>query len=271
MSWTGVAAYYAKRYNKRFIWAIGSEEDVLPFRFDRLVNLPFNFIDNTIANYGKKNCDVIIAQAKYQERLLFQNYNLRTNEIISNYHPYPLETIEKSDEKLIIIWVANFSLNKQPEKFLELAEQFQSEVNLEFLMIGRPFENDMQEKIERRIESLKNTTYLGNLPQEQVNLQLSKSHILINTSLIEGFSNVFIQAMLRKNIVISLNSNPDNILTDFFCGFNAEGNFPRLCEYLKIIITDEKLLKRMGENAYQYATSNHLIENQIGKILKYLE
>lgn len=269
IAWTGIGAWYAKRYHKKFIWAIASEEDVSPFKYEKFSSLLFNWIDFIFARYGKKNSFAIFAQADYQQKLLFKNYQVKVNEVIKNYHPLPIEVIKKSSVKIKIIWIANFSANKQPELFIKIAESLKFKNNLEFVMIGRPYNESKQEIIEKKINNLNNIIYLGMLKQEEVNREIADSHILINTSTIEGFSNVFIQAMLRGTVVVSLNSNPDDVLNKYNCGYCANGEFLSLISYIIELSENKNKLTEMGDNAMKYAMKNHSIESQIDKITKY--
>jgi len=269
IAWTGIGAWYAKAYHKKFTWAIASEEDVSPFKYEKFSNLLFNWIDFIFARYGKKNSFAIFAQADYQQNLLFKNYQVKASEVIKNYHPLPTEVIRKATEKIKIIWIGNFSNNKQPELFIKVAESLISKNNLEFVMIGRPYNEPKQETITKKINNLNNTIYLGMLKQEEVNKEITDAHILINTSTIEGFSNVFIQAMLRGTVVVSLNSNPDNVLSRYNCGYCANGELSRLISYIIELSENKNKMTEMGENAIKYAIKNHSIESQIDKIIKY--
>lgn len=269
VSWILAGALFAQRNNKRFIWAVASDEDVKPLKFEALSNFLFNFIDRSLANLGKRRASVIITQTYKQKEFLQVYLGLSANEVVKNYLPEPTEIINKPEDKLRIIWVANFSKNKQPELFVELAAMLRFDQSFEFLMIGRPYEKSRQMKIESKISQLKNLKYLGNLTQDEVNKLLAQSHILVNTSIVEGFPNVFIQAMLRKTIVASLNSDPDSIFTHFNCGYCSDGSLKALLSFLKMVAEDTNKLIPMANNAFTYSVSNHLIKNQVAKLMKF--
>ena len=61
--------------------------------------------------------------------------------------------------------------------------------------------------------------YLLSLDNTKVNQLFEKSHILVHTGFVEGFPNTFIQAWMRKMVVLSLQIDPDNVLTSKKIGF----------------------------------------------------
>src|SRR5690606_6239370 len=108
-----------------------------------------------------------------------------------------------------------------------------------------------------RVERLENLSYLGRQSQEKVNQTIAESHILVNTSDYEGFSNTFIQAWLREVPVLSLSVNPDNVFDGHGIGVSADGDYQRLKSELLALINDPDRRRRMGRAAKEYAESNH--------------
>jgi glycosyltransferase involved in cell wall biosynthesis len=49
----------------------------------------------------------------------------------------------------------------------------------------------------RAIQSVTNVDYLGARRQREVNELLARAHVLVNTSITEGYPNTFIQAWQR--------------------------------------------------------------------------
>lgn len=113
-----------------------------------------------------------------------------------------------------------------------------------------------------------NVEYLGLLSQEEVMTLLQESHLLVNTSIVEGFSNVFIQAWFCHCPVLSYTVNPDNVLTDSSVGYCAEGEFNRMISFVKKFVSDSNLRSHFSESSYGHACRNHAKEIELPKLLK---
>lgn len=263
-SWSGIAAKYAKDYNKKHIWAIASDDDPIAYKL-RIKDLikPLNIFEKYWIKYAIKNASVIICQNRIQQKLLY-NLHHRESIHISQMAPEEEKIIHKDYSKLKIIWIGNLKPIKRPEIFIRLSNYFTNR-EVAFTMIGKP-----DSKYNSMIEEARNLQFLGSIPNKSVNELLCESHLLINTSTSEGFSNTFVQAWLRKVPVISMNSNPDEILTKQDIGriCNTE---EQLKQTVEEILSNLGILEQMGERAHKYATNNHSIQFLLPHIFKLLE
>jgi glycosyltransferase involved in cell wall biosynthesis len=125
-------------------------------------------------------------------------------------------------------------------------------------MLGRT--TDRYESLVRMAKE-NNIEVMGELPNDKVNNLLSQSHILVNTSQSEGFSNTFIQAWMRKVPVVSLQVDPDHIIEREGIGFCCTGNFEKLAGNTKRLIKDHELREQMGRKAREYAVQHHSLKN----------
>ena len=272
ISWTGYASLISKKIDSRFIWAIASDEDVNKFQFEKISNTLFNFIDNKIAAIGKKKADIIIAQTKFQSDQLLKNFGRKANIVVPNYHPIPKENCIKKEDTFNVVWVANFSENKQPMKFVEVAKEIGKKgLPIQFIMIGRPYNNNYLHEVMKEFKTTANFEYLGVLKQEEVNRVLSESHVLINTSKYEGFSNVFIQAWMRSLVVISLNANPDNVLREHKIGFCTNGRLDLMIETILELFNERQKWNELSSRSLNYGLENHSIEKQMKTIIPFFE
>ena len=57
--------------------------------------------------------------------------------------------------------------------------------------------------------------------------------------------------------VLSLNVDPDNILSNENIGFCAKGDMEELKGYLRFVVSDSELYQKMSKNAYEYVKKNH--------------
>jgi glycosyltransferase involved in cell wall biosynthesis len=127
-------------------------------------------------------------------------------------------------------------------------------------MIGEVQDKNWERKIENEVRQINNFTYLGALPLEEVNNILSTSHIFINTSSAEGFPNSFIQAWLRKVVVVSLDIDPDEVIKHNEIGY-VSGNFEQLVQDIQYLIIHPEQRMEMAEKGYQYAMQHHTFSN----------
>lgn len=251
-----MAVRHALSRRCKVIWHIASILDVTPLGpGDIFLTPPFKRIEKKMLEYSISKCDVIIAQSHDQASLLKKNYARRCDMIIRNWHPIP-RPAEKHHSRIKVLWIANWKPVKQPHVFVELARCLGHLPHVEFTMIGRiEGYRDLKTKaLENRIE------VAGEMDNDQVNRRLSESHLLLNTSLSEGFSNTFVQAWMRGVPVISLNLDPDRLLTRRQIGLCSK-SFERLVQDTHRLITDDSLRETMSRKAMAYAFHHHSLEN----------
>ncbi len=264
-SWSGIAATYSKENNIIHIWAIASDKDVCKKGVLSLLRRPLDLIEMSMINKAFRHAGIIISQNKFQQKELAIHYN-RKSVIIPQMAPLVEETmIKKNAVPLEIVWIANIKPLKRPELFIQLVKKFKKNKACRFRMIGL-MDNNYLKLVQAASYSLENFAYLGVLSNDKVNDILCKSHFLINTSDYEGFSNTFVQAWMRKVIVLSMHSNPDSILTDYRIGFVCP-TLKKMTEKLDILINDKFLRDQMSERAYKFAIQNHSLEKNISKVL----
>ena len=261
-AYTGITAYYARQNNCKMVWHIASENDVLPFQEQISLRSIMRCIDKKILEYGIRFSHYIIAQTNQQAEYLKRHYARTPTEVIHNFHPMPRENIKKADP-IKIVWISNFKPLKQPEYFIRLARNLKDlGEKAKCIMIGAPahWAPNWQRSLESKMSKIECLTYLGARPLEEVNSILAKAHILVNTSLYEGFANTFIQAWMRKVPVVSLHVNPDQVFERHNVGFFS-GTYEKMLEKVVELIKNPALRDEMGERAQVYAFERHSEKN----------
>lgn len=252
-SYTGLAAFYAKKYGALFVHNISADYACQKNSVPIDMNFVSSFITEHLGRYGIKSADLVISQTEIQARKLNENFGIGSI-VIPNGHPVASPPFEK-DSTPLIAWVANIKEWKRPEVFIELAERL-SDIDANFVLAGKPAGGAFQEKFLRRVGELQNIEYLGQLSQEEVNLLLSRSAIFVNTSQPrEGFPNTFIQAWMRETPVVSLSFDPDNINTTKNIGY-LSGNIDQLELDVRELLGSKEQLKEMGKKAREYSEQN---------------
>ena len=265
----GFATRFCEKFNCKTIWHIASENDITRRKYRLKKSLFFQILDSKIFEYGIKKVDFIIGQISSQDQLLQKNYRRKCDTILPNIHPLPECKIEKRGP-IKVVWITNIKSLKQPDIFLKLAKKFESYSEIEFIMIGREPSNPKFNALMREIKQQKNLYYLEELPIIEVNKFLCNSHILVNTSIYEGFPNTFIQAWMREVPVVSLNVDPDDVIKKNNIGFHSK-TFEQMVKDVRFLIKHSEIRKEMGKRAREYAVREHDINKIIPKYIDVFE
>lgn len=265
--YTGIAAWYTVNYGKKLIFEIASDQDLLKNRIPLNRNFAPKWISERFSRYGLRRADVIVCQSRDQQSSLKRVYGLESL-LIPKGHPVPQGPFVKSSTP-VVIWVANIKPLKQPEIFLELARSLAG-IRAEFVLVGRPDTGAFQTKIVSRAEGLPNVRYIGELSQDETNDLIASSSLLVNTSLYEGIPNTFIQAWMRETPVVSLNIDPDDVMTRERIGFRSR-TFDQLVNNVRFLLENEQERAAQGRKARQYAVENHDIHTLRRKYIELFE
>jgi glycosyltransferase involved in cell wall biosynthesis len=117
-----------------------------------------------------------------------------------------------------------------------------------------------REQLMRDIQNTTNLDYVGPKTQREVNELLARAHVLVNTSVTEGYPNTFIQAWQRKVPVVSLTVNPDGVLDRQGVGIRA-GTEQGLEEAVRLLLENSALRNEYGVRAREYAVRRHSLRN----------
>lgn len=264
-AYTGICAHYARRHNVRMVWHVAHESDVMRDSAVYGRNPVRRFLEKSSVEYGIRHASHIVTQTHDQAALLLANYGRRAVAVIPNFHPEPMEAIDKSDTP-IVAWVANLKPWKRPDAFVRLANALEDLSNVRFVMVGADHGGsgnvEWHTDLMRSMKKAPNLEYVGQLQQSEVNTLLAHARIFVNTSTQEGFPNTFIQAWMRGTPVVSLSVDPDNILEKERVGIYA-GSEPRMEEAIRTLIGDREIYEGYASRARLYALSRHSMRNAV--------
>lgn len=206
----------------------------------------------------------IIYQNEFQQSML-EELNYKKIIRLRNLHPQ-IETEKNIGDGRSLVWIGNARPVKQLEIFLELAD-FYKGTELRFTVIGGIPSSSYGIALKQKMNSTINVKYLGQQNNQFINeYLLKKTDYLVNTSDSEGFSNTFIQAWLTGTPVISLNSDPENLLIGQNLGYFCNGSIDSLKEILSEL-PREGLYSNMSYEIRDFANLNFSIENNINKYI----
>lgn len=260
-AYTGISADYANRSGVPMIWHVASEKDCGRAPAVRqLLGRPHELIETRLAKLGATRADLVVAQTQDQINMLRESFGREADRLIRNFHQVP-PAFDKRTGRFTVLWIANLKPLKRPALFLEIASRLQEMSEIDFVMVGQAYPSDsMRDAFDRKVQMHSNVKFLGAVTQDEVNALLDRSHLLVNTSEWEGFSNTFIQAWMRSVPVLTLGVNPDSLLGDSFLGCSYESTV-EIANSIRELASNSDMLKDMGEKSRQYAIEHFSMKN----------
>ncbi len=249
----GIVSLFCRLRKKKIIFSIASDREVMKERI-ALNNKPHIALAHRL---DIKLADVVVTQSEFQRRKLKENF-ARESITIKSLSPKLYKQVPQKDDPPVILWVATMRRIKQPELFLELAKAI-PEARLQ--MIGGPAlgEERYFTSIQETAGGIPNLDFLGFIPRDRIDHYFAKASLLVNTSIIEGFSNTFLEAWAAYTPIVSLNADPDGIICHHKLGFHSK-NFDQLVQNVKTLLNDRKLREKMGRNGRNYVEQEHDIK-----------
>ncbi len=212
------------------------------------------------------NSFLLITQNQFQKNELFDSFS-RVSTIVRN----GFELDEGSERmRKYVLWVSRYDDQKRPEYFLKLARQ---NPDLNFLMICPKTHKtslELYNIFKKSALEIKNLRFIDYVPFNKINEYFLSAKIFINTSVVEGYPQTFIQSGLNGVPIISLCVDPDGFISQFRCGYVCGGSIEILNKKLIKIIKDPVLYETLSKNIYDYAINNHNIATNAALILQML-
>lgn len=163
----------------------------------------------------------------------------------------------KEVEELKIVTVGRITVQKDPELFNKIAENFIENKDIRFIWIG---DGELKEQL-----SSKNIEITGWLKQENVQKQLMRGDIYLSTSSWEGLPIGVLQGMENKLPIILSNCNGNkDLVEENYNGFLFKDK-EQAIEKIKFLIKDKEKIKELGENSYLLLKKEFDIQNMIEK------
>lgn len=221
-----------------------------------------------MARKGVLAADLVIAQHEGQRRDLEQqgikSVVLHNPQIIASE-----SEMQTHHGRATVLWVGGIKSWKRPSLFIELARHCR-DLDADFVMIGSIQEPPYRRILESAIKELPHFRYDGVVPHERVGDYFRKAHVLVSTSQAEGYPNTFIHAMMRGVPIVSLDVNPEGLLTEKGFGrLVADSN--SLETAVRELVGDPQKRREIGARAREYAAREFDLKHVVDRLEELLE
>ncbi len=233
-------------------------------------------------NQGMRLTSLFIAQGKEQALLLKSEFGYDST-VIPSISSTLSDTATIKDNKKnsfdnnnLVLWCGNSSINKRQEVFFEVAQMLPE---ISFVMaMGRVDESRYQHAVDKA-RTIPNLLFLGSVPSLEMEQWFLRVSLYVNTSIFEGFPNTYLQSWQAGVPIISLNVDPDKVLSNNALGVvlnNQTTNIQcddyhalatHLATTISTLLNDPKEMCAMGQRAQIYVAENH-DQDKVGFILE---
>ena len=237
----GLIALYCRRRARRFVFRAASDTDCDPARL--LVRFAR---DRWIYRKGLGAADAILVQSVAQKRALAQGYGLEGGVagMFVERPEYP-----RVEKDIDVLWVGNLRPLKRPDRLLDLARALP---RVRFHMVGGSLRGELQcfRDLESAAAGMDNVVVHGRLPYADANRICDRAKLLVSTSDVEGFPNVFLQAWIRGVPVVSF-FDPDHLIEREGLGV-AVGSLEEMREAVRGLLEDPVARRAASERCLRY-------------------
>ena len=180
---------------------------------------------NGLYRVGVRLADAVVVQSEDQLELARRSFPgiHRTVHIPSFAETSSSVQARTSDA---FLWVGRLVDYKRPLQYVELSRAVPQ---ARFLMVAVPQESGELQLAELNTvaKEIENLQILEPVPHSDLTKLISRAVAVVNTSIFEGMPNIFLEAWARGVPALTLEFDPDHVITTRRLGIAADGCWPR--------------------------------------------
>ena len=256
-------ARYCKKNGIPFVFRAAHDKDFGDESGSDKAMQDWTFMTMNEAREVISSASAVIAQTPYQTELFRSRFN-RESELM--FPPVVLDTDYKSVQKEFDgFWIGRTNSFKRPEVMVSIAKQLPDR---KFCMVLNKASEEEWQQIATHLPE--NVTLVESVPAGEIDSYFRKARIFLSTSLHEGFPNTFLQAGKCGVPVISMGSDPNNMLTQHGAGVLAGNDQNAVCHAIEQLLSDPDVYNTASDAAKKYVETFHdrkVISKQLYGIL----
>jgi glycosyltransferase involved in cell wall biosynthesis len=246
------AAAFCKLHRRAFIF---SSSNISDFTLEKMSSRRNRLLYRT----GIRLADVAVVQSQDQVVLAHDAFpRLRVVRIPSFAEPAPAMT-DGSPEPDAFLWFGRCVAQKQPMSYVALARALPQ---ARFVMVPVPEAASSRELDELRAAArdVTNLTLLDPRPHAKMMELISSAVAVVNTSVLEGMPNTFLEAWARGTPVLTLEFDPDEVVARNGLGISAAGDWDRFVEGARELWEGRRERGDFARRARSYVSDVHSME-----------
>lgn len=169
----------------------------------------------------------------------------------------PLDELLSIEPVYDVVWVGNVQSDSRRWKSVDVLTDVAARLpDVRFAVVGALTAESIAVDV-ARLESSPNVDLLGAQPNDETQRSIARSRVVLNTSPVEGFSNVMLEGWALAKPALTLSVNPSDLLGEDGFGRCAGGSVDRLAILLRQSLADDAWIASAGQRARDYVRRVH--------------
>jgi glycosyltransferase involved in cell wall biosynthesis len=254
-----VASLYGYRFWRKWMKQFG--------RLSRIKGL-IGYISELLTIKISRNIHTVSETSK-NDILLFNskcNVSIISNSLDFEY--YKIRSQQDITYENIILFIGRLVYYKHLEVVIKAFKLLEDKINAKLVILGDGPMRNKWEKLINLYELSDKIEFKGYVPHEEKLQFLSRVRALVLPSIFEGFGIVVLEAWALKKPVIVADVKPLNEIVEHGKnGFIVNPCNPKeWVEYIKLLLENKDLARRMGENGYRELINKYTINKCVNKL-----
>jgi glycosyltransferase involved in cell wall biosynthesis len=261
---TAELARYCMAANRPLVVSLASDMSFAPFVYENSTEKDPYGVDGRYTWFGMAHAQELIVQTGQQQALVRDRLQ-RESTLIRN--PAPVGTRSAARKAPghggRILWIGRVDPNKRPEEALALAAALP---HRSMIVVCNNIEAKNPGIIHRLQEQHPNLMLADQVPLADIDDLFRFSDVLVNTSIVEGYPNTFLQAGMHGLPIVSMQVDPDGVLRQFGCGRVANGTREDFVQCVEGLLSDNDAYAAASSASVRLLHERHDAEARIGEL-----
>jgi glycosyltransferase involved in cell wall biosynthesis len=248
----GITALYCKLGGRRLIF---SSSNVSDFTMERM----WGRAGRGLYRLGVRRANAVVVQSDEQAALAKEAFgSLRRVQRIPSFAE-PASAADRPPERDAFLWFGRLVSYKQPMRYVELARTLP---DARFIMIPVITEAGPREVAELRTaaEGVPNLELVDPLPHAELAALIESAVAIVNTSVLEGMPNAFLEAWTHGIPVLTLQFDPDDLVEREGLGISAQGSWDRFVEGARELWEGRNGREELALRVQAYVSKTHSMD-----------
>lgn len=262
---TGQVALWAHRHGRRFVFSVASDPEC-----DPALPIFSSLRERVLYRRGLELADGIITQTRAQATMMRTGFGFDATPLNMPSDvraDSDLAAIQRRREpRLAVLWVGRMMPVKRPEMLLDIASALP---DITFHIVGGVDQDaGYWQAIENRARAIPNVVLHGRMDRADILPLYRSCHLLLCTSVLEGFPNTFLEAFAHGMPVLTT-VDPDGVIEREGLGAHCT-DAESLARRIRQLAVDRDLLDCRATAAWKYYYEQHHLETAMPRFEAFL-